>query len=208
MRSKRRRYIHEEGLSLGGERAFSSLERYFKANPLRVHCELKHLVNLAHMDEEVVQMAAEKLAAEGRIEISGGKLGLPGRQVRLSRDEEELASEIERIYLAERFSGPSYGDLVARLKGPQERVKKVFDFMIEKGDIVRIGDNTYIHLRGLDEAREAIRKHFQANSELSPSDMKALIGASRKFAIPLMEHFDREGLTARKGNVRVPAGRL
>lgn len=204
---RRRRFIHADGIVLARERTMRTIERFFKENPLRVHCSLKHLVNLTHVDEDVLNMAAEQLAKEGGLEISGDKLSIPGRQVRLTREEEDLASEIERIYLEERFSGPSFGDLVPRLSGPQEKVKKVLDFMLEKGDIVRIGDNTYIHRESLDEARVAIRSHFQSRSELSPADMKNLIGASRKFAIPLMEHFDREGLTVRKGNVRVPVKR-
>jgi selenocysteine-specific elongation factor len=199
---KRRRYIHSSGLDWACERTIRAAEKFFKDNPLRVFCDLKHLANISRLDEDVLAMAAEKLASQGKIELSDGKMTIAGRRVRLSREEEELASEIENIYMTDRFSGPSFGDLLTRVTGPQEKVKKVLDFMLEKGDIVRIGDNTYIHRSALDEARKAIRSHFQANQELSPADMKNLIGTSRKFAIPLMEHFDREGLTIRKGNVR------
>jgi selenocysteine-specific elongation factor len=202
---RRARYIHSEGLALACERLLAAVAKFFKNNPLRVHCDLKHLVNMTHVDEDVLNMAAQHLAGKGEVEITGGRLSIPGRRVRFSREEEELASEIEKIYLDKRFSGPSFGDLLMRVKGPQDRVKKVFDFILEKGDIIRIGDNTYIHRLGLDEAREAILRHFQSKGELSPADMKNLIGTSRKFAIPLMEHFDRKGLTIRKGNVRILA---
>jgi hypothetical protein len=30
-----------------------------------------------------------------------------------------------------------------------------------------------------------------------------MVGVTRKFAIPLLEHFDREGVTVRSGNVRL-----
>ncbi len=199
---KRRRYIHSSGLDWACERTLGAVEKYFKDNPLKVHCDLKHLVNVSRLDEDVLAMAAQKLVSQGKVELSDGKLTIAGRRVRLSREEEELASEIEKIYLTDRFSGPSFGDLLARVTGPQEKVRKVLDFMLEKGDIVRIGDNTYIHQTALSEARDAIKGHFQSSQELSPADMKNLIGTSRKFAIPLMEHFDREGLTVRKGNAR------
>jgi selenocysteine-specific elongation factor len=199
---KRRRYIHSSGLDWACERTLGAAEKFFRDNPLRVYCDVKHLVNLTRLDEEVIVLAADKLASEKKIELSDNRLTIAGRRVRLTREEEELASEIENIYMTDRFSGPSFGDLLARVTGPQEKVKKVLDFMLEKGDIVRIGDNTYIHRTALSEAREAIRKHFETSTDLSPADMKNLIGTSRKFAIPLMEHFDRAGLTIRKGNVR------
>jgi selenocysteine-specific elongation factor len=204
---KRRRYIHSSGLDWACERTLGAVEKFFRDNPLRVYCDLKHLANITRLDEDVLAVVAQKLASQGKVDVIDSRISMAGRRVRLSREEEDLASEIEKIYLNERFSGPSFGDLLPRVRGPQEKVKKVLDFLLEKGDITRIGDNTYIHQTALLEARDAIVRHFQANSELSPADMKNLIGTSRKFAIPLMEHFDREGLTVRKGNVRCLARR-
>ena len=38
---------------------------------------------------------------------------------------------------------------------------------------------------------------------LSDATFKELLGSSRRYTIPLLEHFDEIGLTRREGNVRV-----
>ena len=58
-----------------------------------------------------------------------------------------------------------------------------------------------------DAAREAVFAEFRraqaAGEEFSASIYREKLGTSRKYAIPLLEHFDAAGLTARKGASRV-----
>jgi selenocysteine-specific elongation factor len=44
--------------------------------------------------------------------------------------------------------------------------------------------------------------HFASHAELDTPAYKALIGTSRRTAVPLMELFDAERLTVRVGEVR------
>jgi selenocysteine-specific elongation factor len=52
-----------------------------------------------------------------------------------------------------------------------------------------------------------VRETIAARGELTVADLKDRLGVSRKFAVPLLEHLDRLGVTRRKGDVRV-AGAL
>jgi selenocysteine-specific elongation factor len=45
--------------------------------------------------------------------------------------------------------------------------------------------------------------HFAQRDELDTPAYKALIGTSRRTAVPLMELFDAERLTVRRGEVRL-----
>ena len=46
------------------------------------------------------------------------------------------------------------------------------------------------------------RPHCQAAGELTSNFAKELLGATRKYVIPLLEHFDKIGLTVRNDSVR------
>jgi selenocysteine-specific elongation factor len=48
-----------------------------------------------------------------------------------------------------------------------------------------------------------VKAHFTDNEELTPSGFKELTGLSRKGAIPMLEWLDLQGVTKRRGNVRV-----
>ena len=51
--------------------------------------------------------------------------------------------------------------------------------------------------------RDRIRAHYHDPPELDTPTYKTLIGTTRKYAVPLMELFDDERLTMRRGAVRL-----
>ena len=67
----------------------------------------------------------------------------------------------------------------------------------------RVAEGIYFHREAMNEARDRLRKHLEAHGQSTASDAKNLLGSTRKYLIPLLEQFDREGLTVRRGDVRV-----
>jgi len=51
-------------------------------------------------------------------------------------------------------------------------------------------------------ARARIEAHCRAHGEITAATFRDLIGASRKFAIALLEWLDRSGVTVRVGDLR------
>ena len=70
------------------------------------------------------------------------------------------------------------------------------------GVLVKVSTDLYLHKDAVDALRDALRTHFEAAKELTPGEWKEIVGASRKFTIPLAEFFDKEKLTLRVGDVR------
>ncbi|MEX1006852.1 MAG: selenocysteine-specific translation elongation factor [Acidimicrobiia bacterium] len=56
----------------------------------------------------------------------------------------------------------------------------------------------------VDRARELVRERLGAHGTISVGDARDLLDSSRKYVVPLLEHFDREGVTRRRGDVRIP----
>ena len=54
--------------------------------------------------------------------------------------------------------------------------------------------------------RARLRAHLDAHGQITPLEWKDIVGASRKFSIPLAEHFDAEKLTLRVGEIRKRRG--
>ena len=53
------------------------------------------------------------------------------------------------------------------------------------------------------DIREKLIRFAKDSGEIGVSDFRDLVGTSRKFAVPLLNFFDAEGITERKGDVRV-----
>ena len=59
-----------------------------------------------------------------------------------------------------------------------------------------------LHRGAYDAARDKVVAHCRAEGELTSNFAKELIGGSRKYIIPLLEHFDAIGLTVRSVSSR------
>ena len=70
------------------------------------------------------------------------------------------------------------------------------------GRLIKVASDLYLHKEAVDSLREKLLQHFESESEMTPAQWKEIVGASRKFTIPLAEYFDKEKLTLRVGDVR------
>ncbi len=67
---------------------------------------------------------------------------------------------------------------------------------------VKIKPDYYAHVTAIDELRTKLLAYLDQHKTIDAQGWKDLTGASRKFTIPLAEHFDAEKLTLRIGDVR------
>lgn len=59
-----------------------------------------------------------------------------------------------------------------------------------------------MHAERYRELLEKVRSRLLGGGALSVGDFKEMFGFSRKFAVPILEHLDREGITRRDGDER------
>lgn len=82
-----------------------------------------------------------------------------------------------------------------------EGAQAAFDTLVALGEFVRVGAHLY---RGAQIAaiRERLEAELRAQGRMSAARFRDLIGTSRKYAIPLLQYFDRRGITVRSGDDR------
>jgi selenocysteine-specific elongation factor len=68
--------------------------------------------------------------------------------------------------------------------------------------IVRVGTDLYFLRKSIDDVTRALREQFSEADEITPAMFRDRFQTTRKYAIPLLEHLDREGITIRKGDTR------
>jgi len=79
------------------------------------------------------------------------------------------------------------------------RVLKVAE---QQGKLLRIDGNLMFTQTNFIKLRDKVKKHFSNQSEMSVSEFKELAHTSRKYAVPLLEYFDKLKITYREGNTR------
>ncbi len=85
--------------------------------------------------------------------------------------------------------------------------RKVLGRLANEGAIVRINSELHFSAGAIAGAREALTAHLTAHPEgATAAQLRDALGVSRKYAIPLLEYFDAQGLTRRDGDLRVLRG--
>ncbi|HET6497455.1 MAG TPA: selenocysteine-specific translation elongation factor [Coriobacteriia bacterium] len=73
--------------------------------------------------------------------------------------------------------------------------RKVLNRMASEGTIVRVSSDLYFDLGAVDAMRRRIVAYLSEQGSAPTSELRDVIGVSRKYVIPLLEHFDAIGLT-------------
>ena len=68
-------------------------------------------------------------------------------------------------------------------------------YLVIDGDLIFTNEN-FIKLKN------KVEIYFADKQEMSVSDFKELANTSRKYAVPLLEYFDKKKITYREGNSR------
>jgi len=78
--------------------------------------------------------------------------------------------------------------------------REVIEAAARRGLVVKVSPDLVFTAEFMDKAQDALRA--LAADGISVSAFRERVGTSRKYAVPLLEHFDREGVTRREGDLR------
>jgi selenocysteine-specific elongation factor len=147
------------------------------------------------------------LALEGNVSISRqGELHfLPARKPKAVELGSPLARKVAEFLRAAGSTAPGRAELLEAVKevsADPKAVEKVVDGLARAGEIVRVKELLFdgAALRGIQEKLVAF---LATRGEVTVPEFKEMTGLSRKYIIPLLEHFDATKVTLRVGDKRV-----
>jgi selenocysteine-specific elongation factor len=121
----------------------------------------------------------------------------------LSDVQRKTAVEIEQVFLGSGIEWQS-PEVVA---GSDQTRRGVLRLLVETGRLVRLktldrNAEMIIHSTVLEQAKRVIEQNFPAPASFALKDIRDLLGSTRKYIVPLMEHLDATGVTVRSGDLR------
>ena len=149
----------------------------------------------APREPSLVEALLDHLVARGIVARSATAVRLTSHRVSLDAH----AGDVERLVAA--VSGehealpPDVKALVA-----QGFSREVIDAAARAGVVVRIAPDIVVAPSLVARATDVVRNHGAAG--VTVSTVRETLGTSRKYAVPLLEHLDRTGVTRRDGDLR------
>jgi selenocysteine-specific elongation factor len=190
------------------ERIASALAGFHAREPLRPGATKGVLAGALpdNVAPDALALVLERLVRAGRVAIEAESIRLVGHRAGVAGPERALAERLRAEARAAALEPPPLREWADRLGLPVERARELLAHLEREGVLVRAPGDFWFDRAAVDALRERVRAELLNRGALETPAYKALIGTSRKHAVPLMELFDAERLTLRVGNRRVLRG--
>jgi len=182
----------------------TALRAFHASHPLAAGREMETLRDTlpAHTPAHVFRAVIAQLEAESLLARDGSVLRLPGHTVALGGRERDMAERIVRLLRDAPLSPPDLPQLEATLAVERGRLLDVLRVLEADAAIVRVAVGLYFLTDSLTDLKRVVRSEFASADPFTPAAFRNRFGTSRKYAIPLLEYLDREGVTVRVGEAR------
>jgi len=156
---------------------------------------------------EVFRTVLSRLERDGLLIPEKEIVRATEHKLELAGADAELRTRLEDTFRRAGLEPPSTESaLQAAAKSDTNRGRRILQMLIEAGTIVRIQPDMLFHRAVLDELIAKLNAFADNGGPERAIDVpafKSLAGVSRKYAIPLLEYFDREHITLRRGDRRI-----
>jgi selenocysteine-specific elongation factor len=194
--------LHPAALETLKRLVIEAVSNFHKKNPLVRGIGKEELRGKTKTSEQVFDAVLVMLVRERRLEMNHDVIRIPGHGVVMKDDEAESKKKIEEAFASSGLKVPALPEVLAGLKIDSTRAQKIVTLLLREKTLIKISDHLVFHRSALEDLRRQIVTYKQKSPMIDVAQFKDLTGISRKYAIPLLEHLDRERVTRRKGDVR------
>ncbi len=199
------RYIAAEKFTELGNKVVETLQAFHKADPIASSMSRDVVLSraLPHQSVEIAAAVVASLVSNGTIVAENERLRLSSHSSQLSAADTAFTENILRLYEKAGLEVPRIAEAIEQVSdgSPRAKVEKLLRLVVDSGKLVKVTDEFYFSRTAIDSAAALLRSSGEETVDVAA--FKALTDVSRKYAIPLLEYFDREHVTVRVGDKRV-----
>jgi selenocysteine-specific elongation factor len=168
-------------------------------NPGWKRSELRHRTALSEL---VFQFVINTLEQAKKVELRDDRVVLSGSASPVKSVESQKLAALAQAYAAAGMNAPLFQSVAESLKVNEPELRRLMTVLLRDKVLVKIGkEDLYMHRDVLGKLYAQIRS--LRGQFVDVGRFKQLTGLSRKYAIPLLEHLDREHITRKQGDTRL-----
>ena len=152
-----------------------------------------------YLKPEIFNHLIEVLTNTKNIASEKGIIFLPSSKPKISPEQKILISKILKIIKDNPLNPPDEKKLNSQIAGSKE----IIDFLIQEGEIIKLNEGILLENKNYDMMKNKLIDFLKINGFISISQVRDLLGISRKYIIPLLNKMDQEKITQRKENNRI-----
>jgi selenocysteine-specific elongation factor len=185
-------------------RLLAILKEFHAAHPLVPGMEMEELRGKLpfELTPKLFRVVVDLLVGDKLIAKEENLLRLASHKVQLGGQEKDLMDKIKKILGEQPLAPPDLKEVEKQAGVARNRLTEVIRLLERDGSIVRVTTDMYFLATAIVQLRDTLVNILTEKGEMNAAAFRDLIGSSRKYIIPLLEYFDRTGLTIRIGDFR------
>ncbi len=152
--------------------------------------------------KDVFDNLVERLLAGAALADRKGYLALPEHREQFDDAERQLLQRVEALFRGHLFDPPSPQAVADQTRAVPPQVARALRILSEQQRLIRVDQDLYFHADAVADARARLVRYIQENGQLESVQFKYVLDTTRKYAIPLLDYFDKIGVTRRAGYTR------
>ncbi len=161
---------------------------------------------LQRLPAELLRASLEEAVAAGSLRRVGETWALASHASSLS-EKDEHALRLLQAGLEASATPPQPDEILEALQLKKERQRQLLSLLIEDGRVVVLPGPLFIGRGQLEQARSRLLDYLsgpegQSAGGITVSAFNQLVGATRRFGLPLLQYFETAGLLLRDGDLR------
>jgi selenocysteine-specific elongation factor len=189
----------------------TSLERLHNADRVASAISLEKLRSsaLRFVRSQIEAAVISSLIENRKVIVAGDGISLSGRGSQLSDTEQKALASLRQTFAKAGLEVPKSDDVIKTAADTFgidiDTARKLFQQLLDSGEIVRISPEFSFLTPAIASLIEKMRTHAATipDRTIDVPTFKDIAGVSRKYAIPLLEYFDQQKITARRGDKRL-----
>ncbi|MFC1652261.1 selenocysteine-specific translation elongation factor [Planctomycetota bacterium] len=197
-----KRYCHCDTIKDLKQRLLGMIADFHDLQPESPGITREQLLTEYGLSKDVFDGLVERLQLEKALMERKGCLALPEHREQFSEGEQDLCTRIESLFHNQPFNPPKPTEVASSLRVDTGEVDRALRILTEQQRLVRIDQKLLFHADAIADARSRLIATIREKGELESVAFKYLLDTTRKYAIPLLDYFDKIGVTRRVGNTR------
>jgi selenocysteine-specific elongation factor len=191
------------------QRLLQVLARLHEQSPLMsAHDRQKVQSHLDYVgNEALVHGTIDRLIQKKQVAGDLRRIARAEFKPKLSTNLRKLKDKLVAAYQEARFLPPEPASFAGQAGGNAANLNDLIDVCVAEGYLVPIAEDIYLHSDAEGEMRRLVQERLALGPGLAVSEIRDLLGTTRKYAVPLCEYLDRIGVTRREGDLRILAGK-
>ncbi len=196
--------LHSEQHAKARTQILQLVEEFHRDNPLKPAMFTEELRSkFPRMEDKVFAAILQELTTSGELEVSRDKVKLSHHTVTLAPARQAVVDALERDFLQAQYQPPSVDEALSAQKLTHADDRELLQVLVDQQKLVRLKGDIFYHREVIEDIERRLCAYLEQQPDITAGEFRDLLQISRKYAIPLLEHFDSQRLTARVGDKRV-----